>query len=79
MAQFEIKLSSKNTNQPYYFVLKADNGQVIATSEMYTSKDGALNGIQSVKANASSAEVVIAYKEKPDTVVNYLNSIIGKM
>ncbi|MDT3848016.1 MAG: YegP family protein, partial [Vibrio anguillarum] len=42
---------------PYYFVLKADNGQVIATSEMYASKQGAESGIASVKNNADSITV----------------------
>ncbi|EOG7766678.1 YegP family protein, partial [Vibrio parahaemolyticus] len=36
---------------------KADNGQVIATSEMYASKQGAENGIASVKNNADSVTV----------------------
>ncbi|WP_439592755.1 YegP family protein [Microbacterium sp.] len=42
----------------YRFNLKASNGQVIATSEGYSSKASALNGIESVKANASTAETV---------------------
>ncbi|WP_237333746.1 YegP family protein, partial [Vibrio anguillarum] len=54
MGKYVIKKSTKDTNQPYYFVLKADNGQVIATSEMYASKQGAENGIASVKNNADS-------------------------
>lgn len=40
------------------FNLKASNGQVIATSESYSSKASALKGIESVRANAPSAEVV---------------------
>lgn len=36
----------------YRFVLKAANGQVILTSERYTTKMGAMNGIQSVRANS---------------------------
>ena len=42
----------------YRFRLKAGNGQVIATSEGYSSKAGALNGIESVKTNAPGAEIV---------------------
>jgi uncharacterized protein len=42
----------------YRFRLKAGNGEVIATSESYTSKSGALNGIDSVRRNAADAEVV---------------------
>ncbi len=41
----------------YRFRLKAKNGEVIATSEGYTSKAGCENGIASVKKNAPEAEV----------------------
>ena len=36
----------------FYFNLKASNGEVILTSEMYTEKRGALNGIASVIKNS---------------------------
>lgn len=52
--KFVIK---KASNGQYYFLLKAGNGETIAQSEMYTSKSGAKNGIESVKANASTAPV----------------------
>ncbi|MBE6687703.1 MAG: DUF1508 domain-containing protein [Ruminococcaceae bacterium] len=42
----------------FRFRLKAKNGEVIATSEGYTSKAGCLNGIESVKKNAPEAEIV---------------------
>lgn len=42
----------------YRFRLKAGNGGIIATSEGYTSKAGAKNGIESVKKNTADAEVV---------------------
>ena len=41
----------------YRFRLKAGNGEVIATSEGYTSKSAALSGIESVRRNAADAEV----------------------
>ncbi len=41
-----------------YFALKAGNNQVIGTSEMYESTASRDNGIESVKKNAPSAEVV---------------------
>lgn len=53
--KFEILTS---INSEYYFVLKAGNGEVIATSEMYTTKQNCKNGIQSVKDNATIADVV---------------------
>ncbi len=48
----------KSSNDKHYFNLKASNGQVIGTSEMYESSSGMENGIDSVKTNAPDAEVV---------------------
>ena len=47
----------------YRFRLKAANGEIIATSEGYASKESCVNGIESVKKNAPVAKVVEA-KEK---------------
>jgi uncharacterized protein YegP (UPF0339 family) len=41
----------------FRFRLKAGNGEVIATSESYKTKAGALNGIESIKTNAPGANV----------------------
>lgn len=41
----------------FRFRLKAKNGEIIATSQGYKSKDGCMNGIASVKKNAPEAEV----------------------
>lgn len=57
MGYFELKKSTKDTNQPYYFVLKAANHEIIASSEMYSSKQAALKGIASVKKNAVTDEI----------------------
>lgn len=53
-SRFE-KLTSKN-GKPY-FNLKASNGQIIGTSEMYESTSARDNGIESVKTNAPTATV----------------------
>lgn len=53
-SKFERK---KSTNAKWYFNLKATNGQVIGTSEMYESEAGMENGISSVKKNAPDAKV----------------------
>ncbi len=45
------KFVVKETATGFKFDLKATNGQVIATSEVYTSKAACINGINSVKAN----------------------------
>jgi uncharacterized protein YegP (UPF0339 family) len=54
VSKFQIK---KATNGQYYWVLKAPNGEVIATSEMYFAKSSAENGIRSVKLYAPTASV----------------------
>lgn len=43
---------SKNHDGQFRFVLKADNGETVLTSELYQSKASAENGIASVKSNA---------------------------
>jgi len=48
----------KDKKDKYRFRLKAGNGQIIAVSEAYESKDSCLNGIESVKKNAPDAAVV---------------------
>lgn len=42
----------KSSNDQYKFVLKAGNGEIILTSELYTTKSSAENGIASVQANS---------------------------
>ncbi|MFD2918113.1 YegP family protein [Terrimonas rubra] len=54
-SRYDKKVS---TNQKYYFNLKAANGQIIGTSEIYESSSGRDNGIESVKSNAPGAGVV---------------------
>ena len=47
---------SKSTNEQFKFVLKAGNGEVILTSELYVAKSGALNGIESVQKNSADED-----------------------
>jgi len=47
----------------YHFRLRARNGQIIALSQCYKSKEGCLKGIKSVKLNASGARIVILEEE----------------
>lgn len=51
------KFVVKKTNTGVKFDLKASNGQVIATSEVYSSEDACKNGIASVQKNAPVAAV----------------------
>ena len=53
-ARFD-KLESKNGK--FYFNLKATNGQIIGTSEMYESTASRDNGIASVAKNAPDATI----------------------
>jgi uncharacterized protein YegP (UPF0339 family) len=48
-AIFEL---SKSKNDKFYFNLKASNGSIILTSEMYEAKASAIQGIESVKTNS---------------------------
>ncbi len=52
--QFEI---TKDAAGEYRFRLRAPNGEIIAVSESYKSKDGCKNGIASVKENAPKAVI----------------------
>ena len=51
---FEVK---DTANGGCMFNLKAENGQVIGTSEVYNSPSACENGIESVMKNAPEAEV----------------------
>ena len=47
----------KGSTGKFHFNLHAANGQVIATSQHYESKESALKGIESVRHNAADAPV----------------------
>ena len=51
------KFVIRKTGTGIKFDLKAGNGEVIATSEVYTTEDGCRNGIASVQKNAPVAAV----------------------
>ena len=48
--KFQIFKSSSNGE--FYYRLRAKNGEIVLSGEGYTSKQGCLNGIAAVKANA---------------------------
>ena len=50
--RFELKQSGGGQ---FYFNLRAGNGQIILSSEVYNSKDAAQKGIESVRKNASDS------------------------
>ena len=51
------KFVIRKTNTGFKFDLKAGNGEVIATSEVYTTEDACRKGIASVQRNAPVAAV----------------------
>ena len=51
------KFVVKETKTGVKFDLKAGNGEVIATSEVYTTKAACVKGIESVKKNSAVANV----------------------
>ncbi|MDF7661907.1 YegP family protein [Erwiniaceae bacterium L1_54_6] len=58
MGYYILKKSTKTVqDQKYYFVLKASNGETIATSEMYSTRQAAQTGIRSVQQNGSTDDV----------------------
>ena len=64
------KFVIKETKTGVKFDLKATNGQVIATSEVYTTLAACKNGIESVRTNAPIAAVEDQTKEGYETEKN---------
>ena len=67
MGKFVLK---KSKNDGFVFNLKAVNGEVIATSEIYTTEGAALNGIESVRKNAIEAELEDQTTDKFEKLTN---------
>jgi uncharacterized protein YegP (UPF0339 family) len=63
-AKYDLK---KTADGQFMFNLKAANGEVILTSERYTTKASAENGIESVKTNAPNDE---QYDRRTSTVAS---------
>lgn len=61
-AKFEL---AKDKAGQFRFHLKAANGEIIAVSQAYDTKAGAEKGVESVKANASTATVVDLTEREP--------------
>ena len=64
------KFVVKEVKTGFKFDLKAGNGEIIATSEVYTSEQGCLNGIESVRKNAVDAKLEDQTVENFETVTN---------
>ena len=79
MAKFEITVRK---NGEFQFNLKASNGEIILTSEGYTTKSACLNGVESVKKNAVEEkrfEKLVAKNGKPYFTLKATNGqIVGQ-
>ena len=79
MAKFEITVRK---NGEFQFNLKASNGEIILTSEGYTTKAACINGAESVKKNAVKEkrfEKLVAKNGKPYFTLKATNGqIIGQ-
>ena len=64
------KFVVKEVKTGFKFDLKAGNGEVIATSEVYTAEQSCLNGIESVRKNAVDAKLEDQTVENFETVTN---------
>ena len=51
------KFVVKATKTGFVFNLKAGNGEVIATSEVYTTEAACMKGVESVRKNAAEAKL----------------------
>lgn len=49
----------KSTDDKYYFNIKSDNGQVVATSETYNNKSSANDTIESIKQKINKDTAVV--------------------
>lgn len=86
------KFIIKETSTGYVFHLKAKNGEVIGTSEVYTTLTACENGISSVKKNAPVANVedqtleesaknpkFVIFKDKADEFRFHLKATNGEI
>ena len=77
--KFELKQAK---NGKFYFNLKAGNGEIILTSQMYADKRGCKNGIESVRKNSASEGQFDTQEDKkgsPYFVLKAKNSeVIGR-
>lgn len=76
MGSYQLKRTS---DHQYMFNLKASNGQDILTSERYETKQGAENGINSVRVNSpmdASYDRRMSENMKPYFVLKAANGLI---
>lgn len=55
--RFEIRRSS-NQEQPYYWRIVSDNGEPLATSELYVTKASAESAVELIQSRAGASQVL---------------------
>lgn len=68
----------QGVNRDWYWHLKAPNGQIIASSEGYSSQQMAKHGITSVKHNAEIAETVVSEQHNLEVMQVPKNEILDE-
>jgi uncharacterized protein YegP (UPF0339 family) len=68
------KFNKFQSGTQYYFRLRADNNEIVLSSEGYQSAQGRDAGIASVKVNASNS----ARYQKRDAYLNYTFNLTGQ-
>ena len=53
----DVMNAEENEEEMFFFELRASNGEKLLTSEEYTTYNGALNGIETHKANIARAAI----------------------
>ena len=76
MGKFEIK---KDKSEQYRFNLKANNGQIILSSEAYKAKASCENGIESVRTNSQDDNKFERLTAKDDSPYFNLKATNGQV
>ena len=58
---YKSKPSKAFPKPQFYSVFRATNGQVLSTSEMYTSKQGCIKGIKSILKLVAATDLCLYY------------------
>lgn len=69
----------RTTNNQFYFTLHAGNGEVILTSERYATKQGAQNGIESVKVNSPHDDRYVRKTSQDNKPMFNLTAVNGQV
>ena len=69
----DVMNAEENEEEMFFFELRASNGEKLLTSEEYTTYNGALNGIDTHKANIARGNFKITLSKKGDYIFKLLS------